>query len=128
MAAAPLPWPFAVPEQDAVAVKSWLAASVAEAVAKDTATGVSVTKAAGEFAVAVTSVTTDGDGGVTTITVSRHVPVELLPDATAGAALIDGWAAPAIELAHGEAALSPAFLEAMAEAAGEAVEIKGGKI
>lgn len=123
MAAAPLPWPFAVPEQDAATVESWLAASVAEAVAEDTEAAVHVAKAAGEFAVAVTSVTTDGDGGVTTITVGRHIPVEALPDATAGAALIGAWVAPAIELAHGEAALSPAFLEA----AGEAVEIKGKK-
>lgn len=109
-------------------MESWLAASAAEAVAEGTEVGVRVARASGEFAVAVTSVTTDDDGGVTTITVGRHVPVEALPDATAGAALIETWAAPAIELAHGEAALSPAFVEAMAEAAVEAVKAKGSKL
>lgn len=108
-------------------VESWLTASVAEVVAESTNTAVRVARAAGEFAVAVTSITTDADGGVTTVTVARHVSVADLPDVDAGTVLVKAWAAPAIGRDHGKRAMSVEFAEAMEEAEAEAVKPKGEK-
>lgn len=101
-------------------VESWIEDPMATAISEKVNASVRVTReamATSEYTVAVTTVTVDEDGGMTVVTVGRHVPVEALPNADAGAALVETWVAPAIERVQGRAALSVEFAEAMAEAA-----------